>query len=90
MNEAKRNLIKRLANEAFDAAERYKSLGMLNTSGLSYEERKKQSEDYAIARAEMLEADRKLGAAMDTDMAVFQCLNRLPSDFEKAAYSNGS
>lgn len=59
MTAEKKTEITRLALEAHKASERLRVLGMQNTA-LSPEEKEKQAVEYALARAEMFEADRLL------------------------------
>ena len=63
MNSVKQKLIIKLTGEAFEAAKRYESIGMRNVYGLSHEEQKECSADYALARVEMIEAHNRLRAA---------------------------
>jgi hypothetical protein len=56
--------IAELAVEEFEAAERYRCMGMNNIAGLSYEERKESAIKYAEARAEAVRARAELEAAI--------------------------
>lgn len=55
--------IAELAGKAFDAAERFRMLGLQNTATLDYNERKNASIAYAVAEAEMIEARKALDKA---------------------------
>ena len=57
--------IKELAAISFEKAERYRMLSMLNVSS-DYEEKNKQSIDYAIARNEMIEAETALKTEIES------------------------
>jgi hypothetical protein len=63
MTEEKKTEITRLALEAHKTSERLKALAMQNTAQLP-EAKEKQSVEYALARAEMFEADRLLTNAI--------------------------
>jgi len=63
MTEEKKTEITRLALEAHKTSERLKAIGMQNTAQ-SPEEKEKQAVEYALARAEMMEADRLLTNAI--------------------------
>ena len=54
--------IEKLAEEVFKAEECFKALGMANSFGLEYEERKAQSIAYALAETRMFEARQALRA----------------------------
>jgi len=54
--------IKALSDAVFEAEERYKMLGMLNTHGRTQDERKEMNRDYVIAQTEMIEARQALRA----------------------------
>lgn len=56
--------IAELAAEEFELSERVRSMGMSNTAGLDYEERKKNAIAYAEARAAAAQARRELDAAI--------------------------
>jgi hypothetical protein len=64
MKEEKKIKIEQLAATAHDKSEKYKMLGMMNTP--SEPEAKKQSAiEYAVARGEMIEANRELEDALN-------------------------
>lgn len=54
--------IKVLSDAAFEAEQRYKALGMVNTFGRTQEELKQIKRDYVIAQTEMIEARQDLRA----------------------------
>ncbi len=64
MNEEKRCEIERLAADANDKRMRYKVLGMMNTPS-DPEVMKAASVEYALARREMIEANRALEDALN-------------------------
>lgn len=53
----------RLAEVAFKKRQVWESLRMLNTYNRSFDEKLDMAKEYALAEAEMLEADRKLREA---------------------------
>lgn len=61
----KKDLIKRLAEDLFLKHQTYEMLGMINSYGKSYEERKEQHTSYRLAEAEWLEARTKLREAQN-------------------------
>jgi len=63
MNEEKRVKIEQLAEIAFDAAEKVRGMDMMNAN-TDPETRKKQAIAYAIAKAEMKEANNALEDAL--------------------------
>jgi hypothetical protein len=64
MDEAKRRKIEILAADAHDKRMRYEGHQMMNTPSDS-EERKKAAVAYAVAKAEMIEANRLLEDEMN-------------------------
>ena len=64
MDEAKRCEIERLAADSYDKRMRYRSIGMMNAP-TSYDEQKALAIEVAIARREMIEADRLLEDALN-------------------------
>ncbi len=58
--------IAELAVEEFELRERLRYLGACNTSGLDYEERKKQATEYAEARAAAFSAWKALEDAIQS------------------------
>ena len=64
MNEEKRCEIERLAADAHDKRLRYEGLGMMNTPS-EPEAIKASSVEYALARREMIEANRALEDALN-------------------------
>jgi len=63
MTDEKKAEIERLAVIAQKKREHFMGLGMLNIVGRLTGEREQMSKDYAVAEAEMLEADANLRAA---------------------------
>lgn len=63
MTPEKKAKIEELAEVARAKRDHFAALGMLNIYGRLTEERVQMSKDYAIAEAEMLEADANLRAA---------------------------
>lgn len=63
MTPEKQAKIEELAEIARAKRDRFAALGMLNIYGRLAEERVQMSKDYAVAEAEMLEADANLKAA---------------------------
>lgn len=54
--------IEKLADEVFQAEANYQALGMMNTFPLSYEEKRKANQRYAVAETRMIEARKALRA----------------------------
>ena len=63
MNEEKKQEITRLALAANSASEHHRALSMQNTLGI-FEDREKQAVAYALAAAELVEAQAALSAAI--------------------------
>lgn len=64
MNEEKRAKIERLAATAHDKSEKYRMIGMMNTPS-EPDAKKKSAIEYAVARDEMIEANRALEDALN-------------------------
>jgi hypothetical protein len=60
MDKEKRNKVELLAGSLYEKKLVFECLGLANTSGKTFEERKQQTIDYEIARAEMMEAEARL------------------------------
>ena len=65
MNDKKRALIEKLANDLLDKEQACRRLGMLNTYGKSPEELKKQHAEFRVAEAEMFETKAALRSAQE-------------------------
>jgi hypothetical protein len=60
MNEEQKAELDVLAGELYTAKRRYELLGMVNISGKTHEELKKQSIEYQLARLEVARAEERL------------------------------
>ena len=65
MDDARKEVIAKLAAKAHDAQRYYEALGMMNTAGKTAEELRVQSIEYAIAAAEAADARAALDAAIN-------------------------
>jgi hypothetical protein len=64
MDEVKKIKIEHLAAIAYEKSARYRLLGMLNVPS-EHDEKKKSAVEYAVARGEMIEANRALEDALN-------------------------
>jgi hypothetical protein len=67
MNEEQRVKIEQLAEIAFDAAEKVRGMDMMNVH-MESGARKKQAIEYAIAKAEMNEANNAMETFLNADL----------------------
>ena len=60
--------IEELAAQEFEARMHLEALGMMNTTGLSYDDRKKQAIEYAQARYDHAQVKSRLESAISLDL----------------------
>lgn len=68
MNEIRQGWIEGLAEKATRLRMEWEALSLRNIYGLSVEERIKSAKEYAVAEAEMYEAEAKLRAAVSAPL----------------------